>query len=147
MPTDTNVILQEAVPAMVDPPKRLPHPDYNPCSGCPRWTGMAVLTVGQSTLMRDTNKLFWKGLDVNITVAEYRVVGALILNHGKPLSYRKLYDLLTNRPGFLAGQGEDGPNSNMRSAIKRIRRKLLRLDPTFDAIRNLQGFGYAWKED
>jgi DNA-binding response OmpR family regulator len=146
MPTDTNVVLQEAVPAMVDPPK-LPHPDYNPCSGCPRWTGMAVLTVGQSTLMRNTHKLLWKGLDVNLTVAEYRVVGALILNHGKPLSYRKLYDILKQMPGFIAGQGVDGHNSNMRSCIKRIRRKINRVDPTFNAIRNLQGFGYAWKED
>ena len=74
-------------------------------------------------------------------------MAALVLNHGNPLSYRKLYDILKQMPGFIAGPGDQGHNSNMRSCIKRIRRKFIRVDPAFDAIRNLQSYGYAWKEE
>jgi DNA-binding response OmpR family regulator len=34
----------------------------------------------------------------------------------------------------------------VRSAIKRIRNKLSRVEPSFDEIENYAGFGYCWKK-
>jgi two-component system, OmpR family, response regulator ChvI len=46
--------------------------------------------------------------------------------------------------GFIAGHGNHGYRSNVRSAIKRTRKKFLKLDPTFAEIENYQAFGYCW---
>ena len=45
---------------------------------------------------------------------------------------------------FIAGAGEYGYRANVRSTIKRIRQKFMRLDPAFKEIENYSNFGYAW---
>jgi two-component system, OmpR family, response regulator ChvI len=47
--------------------------------------------------------------------------------------------------GFVAGSGDHGYRSNVRSCIKRIRAKFHACDPDFDEIQNHMGFGYCWK--
>jgi len=79
-------------------------------------------------------------------MAEYRVIARLVLNHGHAVSYRHLYDELKGMPGFIAGPGEDGYRNNMRSAIKRMRRKFTRVDPEWNPIINHSAFGYSWRE-
>jgi DNA-binding response OmpR family regulator len=133
----------ETMPAMVDPP----HPTYNPCSGCPRWNGMARITIGNITLDQVGKKIEWKGQPVTFTIGEFRILSRLALNHGREVSYRELYDVLKGVPGFIAGQGDRGHESNMRSAIKRIRRKFYAVDPEWNCIHNFTGFGYAWKQE
>jgi two-component system, OmpR family, response regulator ChvI len=46
--------------------------------------------------------------------------------------------------GFIAGAGEEGYRLNVRSTIKRIRKKFLKLDPTFNEIGTFAAVGYAW---
>ena len=60
------------------------------------------------------------------------------------VSYRVLYDLVHGKD-FLAGQGPEGYRSNMRTFIKRIRKKFCDIDANWDLIENYSGFGYRWR--
>jgi two-component system response regulator ChvI len=62
---------------------------------------------------------------------------------GRWVTYRAIYDRL-HYEGFIAGTGEDGYRTNVRSAIKRIRKKFLQWDKTFAEIENFEGYGYRW---
>jgi two-component system response regulator ChvI len=93
----------------------------------------------------ETSRAFWNGVDVDLTLGEYKLVHLLASNAGAFATYRSLYDRL-HFQGFIAGSGADGFWANVRSAIKRIRNKFRACDPTFDRIKNYTGFGYCWKK-
>ena len=84
--------------------------------------------------------------DKTFTVGEFKIVALLAANAGHHVTYRALYDVLHYR-GFVAGCGESGYKTNVRSAIRRIRRKFEALDPHFDRIQNYTAFGYIWALD
>jgi two-component system, OmpR family, response regulator ChvI len=44
----------------------------------------------------------------------------------------------------VAGYGDEGYRANVRTFIKRIRKKLRDVDPEFEHIHNYAGFGYRW---
>ena len=58
-------------------------------------------------------------------------------------SYCAIYDT-AHHPGFVAGSSALGYTINVRSLIKRIRRKFLAVDPGFSAIKNVHRIGYRW---
>lgn len=89
-----------------------------------------------------THTLWWKGDKLPLTNVEFGVIARMVLNHGHPISYRDLYDLVT-KPGFVAGSGPNGYQINMRSMIKRIRRKL-EAAGAGGYIINHERFGYSW---
>jgi len=86
----------------------------------------------------------WRGRDVGLTVVEQRIVGLLVAHAGQPVSYRAIYDQV-HYAGFVAGDGERGFKLNVRTMIKRMRRKFQAIDPGFQAIRSIAGLGYAWE--
>jgi two-component system response regulator ChvI len=92
-----------------------------------------------------TSRAFWNGVDVDLTLGEYKLVHLLVSNAGSFVTYRAAYDRLRFE-GFIAGSGNDGFRANVRSAIKRIRNKFRACDPTFDEIENYTGFGYCWRK-
>jgi len=47
-------------------------------------------------------------------------------------------------PGFAAGSGALGFTTNVRSLVKRIRRKFVAIAPSFSAIKNVHQVGYRW---
>lgn len=100
---------------------------------------------GPLTLWQHDARVEWRGSDLRLTLTEYKVVSAMVANAGKPLAYRAIYDTM-HYAGFMAGYGEDGYLINVRSAVKRIRKKFLALDGTFAEIENFAGLGYAWRE-
>ena len=104
----------------------------------------AVERHGGLTLHRSTARALWREHDVGLTITEYKVVAQLVSRKGRPQTYRALYDTV-HYAGFVAGSGEDGHNSNVRSLIKRIRRKFMTLDPGFSEIENVAAVGYAWR--
>jgi two-component system response regulator ChvI len=59
------------------------------------------------------------------------------------VTYRAIYDRM-HYAGFIAGSGDHGYRSNVRSAIKRIRIKFRECDPQFAEIENYMAFGYCW---
>ena len=105
-----------------------------------------VLQVGKLMLKPYISRAFWDGVSIELTVGEFKIINLLASNAGRHVSYREIYDVLHYR-GFVAGGGENGYKTNVRSAVKRIRRKLEKYDPTFDRIQNYTAFGYIWAVD
>jgi two-component system response regulator ChvI len=103
------------------------------------------LACDRLRLKPETSRAFWNGVDVDLTLGEYKLVHLLVSNAGSFVTYRSLYDRL-HFQGFIAGSGTDGFRANVRSAIKRIRNKFRACDPTFDEIENYSGFGYGWRK-
>jgi two-component system, OmpR family, response regulator ChvI len=103
------------------------------------------LACDRLLLKPETSRAFWNGLDVGLTLGEYKLVHLLVSNAGTFVTYRAAYDRLRFE-GFIAGSGNDGFRANVRSAIKRIRNKFRTCDPTFDEIENYTGFGYCWRK-
>ena len=103
-----------------------------------------TLIVGSLMLKLKTGRAQWKGQAVDLTLTEFKMVLHLVRHSGEELTYRALYDVV-HGSGFFAGTGSDGYRANVRTFIKRIRRKFRDLDEAFDEIENYAGFGYRWK--
>ena len=105
-----------------------------------------VLDVGPLQLKLRVCRASWNGVDVGLTLTEYKIVQLLVTNLGNHLTYRAVYDTM-HHEGFIAGSGEDGYRTNVRSCIKRIRNKFRALDGNFACIANYPSFGYRWEVD
>jgi two-component system response regulator ChvI len=86
----------------------------------------------------------WNEVGVNFTIGEYRIVELLISKPGHYFTYRAIYDCLRHE-GFIAGEGPRGYWANVRSAIKRIRKKFRAVDAGFEEIQNCAAVGYRWR--
>lgn len=91
-----------------------------------------------------TCQAFWKGGPVNLTITEFNIVSLFAKRVGENLSYREIYDIV-HGPGFCAGDGVNGYQTNVRSLIKRIRQKFHEVDESFADIENHRGYGYRWR--
>jgi two-component system response regulator ChvI len=100
---------------------------------------------GDLTLYPVTARALWRQQDVGLTVMEYKIVVRLVAHKGELQTYRGIYDT-ARYAGFIAGTGEQGHNTNVRSILKRIRRKFLAVDPGFSEIENMPGIGYRWRD-
>jgi two-component system, OmpR family, response regulator ChvI len=103
------------------------------------------LLSGKLVLKPRVGRAFWCGKDVGLTLCQYNIVHLLVSNVGRYLSFRAIYDRM-HYEGFIGGLGEQGYRTNVRSAIKHIRRKFCKLDPTFSEIENATAHGYRWRE-
>ncbi len=100
--------------------------------------------VGRLRLRPQVCRAYWDSVDLNLTVTEFRIVMALGSNAGEYVSYRAIYDCV-HTAGFIAGSGEDGYRTNVRSSMKRIRNKFRAIDDAFNEIENFPAFGYRWQ--
>jgi len=100
---------------------------------------------GELALHPTTARALWRQADVRLTITEYKVVVLMVANKGKPQTYRALYDA-AHYEGFVAGSGEHGHHTNVRSIVKRIRRKFLAIDAGFAEIENVPHVGYRWRD-
>jgi hypothetical protein len=96
-------------------------------------------------LLPATARALWRQQDVGLTLTEYKTVVRLVSQKGEPLTYRAIYDT-AHYEGFVAGSGAHGFNTNVRSIMKRIRKKFLAVDPAFSKIKNEGRVGYRWCE-
>lgn len=101
---------------------------------------------GRLLLKPAISRALWDDTDLNLTVTEFKIVHLLASNVGSFVSYRAVYDCM-HYEGFIAGSGENGYRTNVRSCIKRIRNKFRAIDPDFAEINNYQSFGYRWGQD
>ncbi|MEK9968505.1 MAG: response regulator transcription factor [Ferrovibrio sp.] len=99
---------------------------------------------GALQLRPQISRAYWHGVDVNLTVVEFNIVQLLVRNSGEYVTYRAIYDCV-HHVGFIAGAGEDGYRTNVRSSIKRIRNKFRAIDGNFGEIENFLAFGYRWR--
>ncbi len=102
-----------------------------------------VVALGRLELRFDTNRALWAGNTVELTLTEFRILARLAEKAGQDVGYREIYDLVHGKD-FVAGHGAEGYRANVRTFIKRIRKKFRDSDPNFDHIRNYAGFGYRW---
>ena len=102
-----------------------------------------VLHCGRLMLKPHVSRAYWDEVDVNLTLTEFNIVRLLASSVGEHVTYRAVYDCM-HYEGFIAGSGEDGYRTNVRSSIKRIRNKFRAIDPDFGEIENFPSFGYRW---
>jgi DNA-binding response OmpR family regulator len=103
------------------------------------------IALGKLVLKLDQQRAEWDGVDVNLTVTEFRIVKLFTDHLGEFLSYRAIYDVV-RYVGFAAGCGNDGYKGNVRSCIKRLRHKFIAVSPGWDEIENYGGMGYRWRQ-
>ena len=103
----------------------------------------ASLRLGPLELRLDTQRALWAGQAIDLTLTEFRIVLLLAEKAGEDVGYRQIYDLVHGKD-FIAGHGSEGYRANVRTFIKRIRKKFRDSDPRFDHIENYAGFGYRW---
>jgi two-component system response regulator ChvI len=118
--------------------------------GCAAEAGQVVaqaqsMICGNLLSRPDVSRAYWKDADLGLTLGEYNILHLLASNVGRFVTYRAIYDRL-HYEGFIAGSGADGYRVNVRSAIRRIRKKFRSIDPSFDKIESSSGFGYCWKK-
>jgi two-component system response regulator ChvI len=99
---------------------------------------------GTLELRPKVSRAYWKGADVMLTVTEFNIVHLLVTSGTEYVTYRAIYDCV-HHAGFIAGSGEDGYRTNVRSSIKRIRIKFRTMDAEFSEIENFPAFGYRWR--
>lgn len=102
-----------------------------------------VLRRGHLELRQDISRAFWRGRQVDLTLSEFMIVRFLAIQSGGDVTYRQIYDIVRGKD-FVAGYGADGYRANVRSFIKRIRKKFRDVDPDFEQIENYPGYGYRW---
>ncbi len=83
---------------------------------------------------------------MDLTLSEFGIVRFLVTKSGGDVTYRQIYDMVRGKD-FLAGYGAEGYRANVRSFIKRIRKKFRDVDSDFDRIDNYPGFGYRWRDE
>ena len=104
-----------------------------------------TIRCGRLLLRPAMSRALWNDRDVDLTVSEFKIVLLLATNAGGHVTYRAVYDCM-HYVGFIGGAGETGYRTNVRSSIKRIRRKFQTVDPDFAEIENFQSFGYCWRK-
>jgi two-component system response regulator ChvI len=116
------------------------------CRNMPASTPGSDIQSGKLLLRTAANRAFWNGIDLNLTVTEFNILRLMVTQADEHVTYRAIYDCV-HHPGFIAGNGEDGYRTNVRSAVKRIRNKFRAIEPNFAQIENFSSFGYRWCED
>jgi two-component system response regulator ChvI len=102
-----------------------------------------VIEVGSLKLRLDTSRAYWRENELELTLTEFNILVLLVTRDGEDVAYREIYDLVHGKD-FVAGYGAEGYRANVRTFIKRIRKKFRDADPQFDLIDNYAGFGYRW---
>jgi len=105
--------------------------------------GQGTIEIGPLSLRTDTSRAYWKLQELELTLTEFNIVVLMATRAGQDVPYRDIYDLVHGKD-FIAGYGAEGYRANVRTFIKRIRKKFRDLDPDFDGIGNYAGFGYRW---
>jgi two-component system, OmpR family, response regulator len=78
----------------------------------------------------------WGGRDVDLTLTEFWIVHALAKHPGH----------VKNRQQLMDAARVVLDDATITSHVKRIRRKFEAIDPAFDAIQTVYGFGYRWRD-
>jgi two-component system, OmpR family, response regulator ChvI len=105
-----------------------------------------VLRVGALELRFDISRAAWRTREIDLTLTEFKIVALLALRANEDVNYREIYDLVHGKD-FAAGYGAEGYRANVRTFIKRIRKKFRDVDDGFDHVQNYAGFGYRWVAD
>lgn len=92
--------------------------------------------LSRDHLVVDINKLSvtWKGVEVGLTVTEFWMIHALVKFPGH----------VKNRDQLMREAELTVDDNTITSHLKRIRKKFIAVDTTFDEIETVYGMGYRW---
>lgn len=93
---------------------------------------------GELELSAERLEVRLKGVPVEVTVTEFRMLEVLTRRPGVVFSREKLLDL-------IRGDGSVVAERIIDTYIRRLRRKFEAVDPSFAAIETVIGAGYTWK--
>ena len=82
---------------------------------------------------------FWKGSEIELTVAEFNLVKCLSKTPGVVKDRNQLMDAMYGENIYVDDRTID-------NNIKRLRKKFKIVDPNFDHIRTRYSLGYSWRE-
>lgn len=94
--------------------------------------------IEMGDLQMDTNRMrvSWQGQGVELTVTEFWMLHAIAKYAGHVKSRQQLMD----ESKMVVD------DTTITSHIKRIRKKFVQLDPSFDCVETVYGMGYRWKQ-
>jgi two-component system response regulator ChvI len=113
-------------------------------SGCkdgavPKETNANVVERGQLRMDPERHTCTWKNEPVTLTVTEFLILQALATRPGVVKSRNALMDVAYDDQVYVDDRTID-------SHIKRLRKKFVQIDESFDTIETLYGVGYRFKE-
>jgi len=95
-----------------------------------------ILTCGLLTIDSQRMTITWNQQTIELTVTEFWLVFALAKHPGH---VKNRNQLMTDSKIFV-------DDSTITSHIKRVRKKFIATDPTFDCIETVYGMGYRWNQ-
>ena len=93
---------------------------------------------GDLILDEDKQLCFWKGIEIELTVAEFNLIKSLAQYPGVVKDRNQLMDAMYGDSIYVDDRTID-------SHIKRLRKKFRSYDNSFDQIRTRYGSGYSWR--
>jgi len=102
-------------------------------------TTIEVIRRGQLTLDRERLTAVFADTVLKTTVTEFRLLETLVGRPGVVFSRDRLLDLIRGDDVVVADRLID-------TYVRRLRRKLEAIDPSFDGIETVVGAGYRWRE-
>ena len=94
---------------------------------------------GDLILDEDKQLCFWKGKEIELTVAEFNLIKSLAQYPGVVKDRNQLMDAMYGDSIYVDDRTID-------SHIKRLRKKFRSFDNLFDQIRTRYGSGYSWRD-
>ena len=94
---------------------------------------------GDLILDEDKQLCFWKGIEIELTVAEFNLIKSLAQYPGVVKDRNQLMDAMYGSSIYVDDRTID-------SHIKRLRKKFRSYDNSFDQIRTRYGSGYSWRD-
>ncbi|MEX0941090.1 MAG: response regulator [Pseudomonadales bacterium] len=91
--------------------------------------------VGELSIDQEALLVSWKGMPINLSGTEFRMLAKLVRVPGHAVSY----DTLMN-----ATMQSLVTNNTINTHMRNIRKKFEMIDPDFDCIKSEYGFGYRW---
>jgi two-component system response regulator ChvI len=98
-----------------------------------------IIERGKLVMDSDRHACTWAGNPVTLTVTEFLILQALAIRPGIVKSRDSLMDAAYDDQVYVDDRTID-------SHIKRLRKKFMQADETFDGIETLYGVGYRFKE-
>jgi DNA-binding response OmpR family regulator len=102
--------------------------------------GKPTLHAGALALDAERLRVTYQGSDVPVTVTEFRLLEVLAKRPGVVFSRAQLLELVRGDDSVVVDRIID-------TYVRRVRRKLEAVDPTFAAIDTVVGAGYRWREN
>ncbi|MBN1413242.1 MAG: response regulator transcription factor [Spirochaetales bacterium] len=99
-----------------------------------------LLNIGSLALDLARFEASWKKKGINLTVTEYMILHALAREPGYVKTRAQLLEQGYPYDAYISDRSVD-------THIKRIRQKIMKLDPDFEGIETIYGMGYRYKKD